>query len=389
MKRSKRLLKTHKASKGTTKIAKTKNNCSRSTGRSGTQTSETSAECKQSNEESDTESVKTGPHIHRTQRVDSINIEQQKTTDVAGSSNDDISDRYRSSPGGTTEEVFVSQGTQELKRNERQSPTMPNLFYQDNDGDTYLHIAIVQCNQSLVRFLVQAMKETKLDVYNNLRQTPLHLAVITGQENLVRELIQSGSDINALDRNGQTPLHLACQGGHVNIVKAIYECTAADRSRLNVNAKNFEGLSPLHLATICGNRDLIGMVISMGADINIKDASSGRTALHHAVESGRYHVVEYFLSRGASANVPTFSGNTPLHTAAGRQMQEMINLLSRYGADVNVANMEGDKPKVVHESEQGKRQLESSRKRAKRPKASSSAETSKKKINLGDQKVTS
>lgn len=63
-------------------------------------------------------------------------------------------------------------------------------------------------------------------------------------------------------------------------------------------------------------------------------------------------MVEYFLSRGASANVPTFSGNTPLHTAAGRQMQEMIKLLSRHGADVNVANLEGDKPKVVQGSEQ-------------------------------------
>ena len=63
-------------------------------------------------------------------------------------------------------------------------------------------------------------------------------------------------------------------------------------------------------------------------------------------------MVEYFLSRGASANVTTYSGNTPLHTAAGRHMQEMIRLLSEHGADVNMANMEGDKPRVVQGSEQ-------------------------------------
>lgn len=40
-------------------------------------------------------------------------------------------------------------------------------------------------------------------------------------------------------------------------------------------------------------------------------------------------------------------------------------------------------------SYQGKRQLEASRKRTKRPKTSSSTETSKKKINLGDQGVKS
>ena len=63
-------------------------------------------------------------------------------------------------------------------------------------------------------------------------------------------------------------------------------------------------------------------------------------------------MVEYFLSRGASANVTTYTGNTPLHTAAGRHMDEMIKLLSNHGADVNIANMEGDKPRVVHTSEQ-------------------------------------
>ena len=63
-------------------------------------------------------------------------------------------------------------------------------------------------------------------------------------------------------------------------------------------------------------------------------------------------MVEYFLSRGASANVTTYTRNTPLHTAAGRHMDEMIKLLSNHGADVNIANMEGDKPRVVHTSEQ-------------------------------------
>lgn len=63
-------------------------------------------------------------------------------------------------------------------------------------------------------------------------------------------------------------------------------------------------------------------------------------------------MVEFLLSRGASANVMTCSGNSPLHTAAGRHMLEMIRLLCDHGADVNLANMEGDKPRVVHTSQQ-------------------------------------
>ena len=70
------------------------------------------------------------------------------------------------------------------------------------------------------------------------------------------------------------------------------------------------------------------------------------------MEAGKYHVVEYLISRGADVNKVTFAGNTPLHTASGREMDEMVKLLMTHGANVNIANLEGDIPKVVRTSEQ-------------------------------------
>lgn len=236
---------------------------------------------------------------------------------------------------------------------------MPDLFGQDDDGDTFLHIAVVQGDQPLTEFFIQRMKSRGIDIYNKLRQTPLHLAVITHQMYIVKKLIEGGADVNLMDRHGQTALHLACQGGDVNCVYAIRDVTQGSRFQIRLDLKNFQGCSALHVATLNGSQQLVETLLDMGADINDQDSNSGRTPLHHAVEAGKYHVAEYLISRGADVNKVTFAGNTPLHTASGREMDQMAKLLMTHGANVNIANLEGDTPKVVRSSEQTKRHFRS------------------------------
>ncbi|XP_068731937.1 B-cell lymphoma 3 protein homolog isoform X1 [Montipora capricornis] len=246
---------------------------------------------------------------------------------------------------------------------------MPDLFAQDEDGDTFLHIAIVQEDQPLTDFFIQRMKARGVDIYNKLRQTPLHLAVITHQIHMVRKLIESGADVNLMDRHGQTALHLACQDNDVNCVYAMRDVTRINSvAEIQLELKNSKGLSALHVATLNGNKQLIATILDMGADIDEEDSNSGRTPLHHAVEADNYSVTEYLISRGADVNKVTFAGNTPLHTASGRDMENMVKLLLAHGANVNIPNLEGDIPKVVRTSEQVKRQFQSKEKDSKRRK---------------------
>ena len=75
-----------------------------------------------------------------------------------------------------------------------------------------------------------------------------------------------------------------------------------------------------------------------------KYITSGRTALHHAVEAHNPVAVRFLLTRRANVNAQTFSGNTPLHTASGRHMDAIISLLLDFNADPRLANAEGDPP---------------------------------------------
>ena len=46
------------------------------------------------------------------------------------------------------------------------------------------------------------------------------------------------------------------------------------------------GLAPVHLALCSKNSDCLRLLQQCGADMNIMDARSGRTALHHSVDIG-------------------------------------------------------------------------------------------------------
>lgn len=69
-----------------------------------------------------------------------------------------------------------------------------------------------------------------------------------------------------------------------------------------------------------------------------KDGKSGRTPLHHAVETENLEVIQELLKCGANVSAGSFSGNTPLQVASGRCMQNVRLLLESAGSNIKSAN---------------------------------------------------
>ncbi|XP_065901847.1 NF-kappa-B inhibitor epsilon-like isoform X2 [Dysidea avara] len=214
---------------------------------------------------------------------------------------------------------------------------------QDEDGDTPLHLAVIQENFKLVQYLVKLITSVymSLDIANNLRQTPLHLAVITHQPHMVSLLVQSGANVNFPDRHGSSSVHLAAQRRDLKCLQAL---AMATNPLPDFNLRNFDGLTPVHIATKEACIDVLRFLFQMGANKNALDATSGRTALHYAVELENFMLVNYLMEAGVDANATTFAGNTPLHIASGRKMKDIVAVLMAYGANPGIANYEGDLP---------------------------------------------
>lgn len=76
-----------------------------------------------------------------------------------------------------------------------------------------------------------------------------------------------------------------------------------------------------------------------------KDATAGRTAVHHAIEEKNFGMLRVLLfDYQANVNAQRWDENTPLHIAAGRGLLDMSAMLIAAGADFSIPNHENETP---------------------------------------------
>ncbi|TMW62514.1 hypothetical protein Poli38472_005132 [Pythium oligandrum] len=99
--------------------------------------------------------------------------------------------------------------------------------------------------------------------------------------------------------------------------------------------------TPLHTAVLNGELDRTKRLLATGkVEASAKDAS-GYTALHHACLLRRHDLVSILLTHGADVNVAASDGNTPLHKAAQGGDLRVVQVLVNAGTDSFTANMHG------------------------------------------------
>jgi uncharacterized protein len=93
---------------------------------------------------------------------------------------------------------------------------------------------------------------------------------------------------------------------------------------------------------------LAAVLLSNGVDINTRD-KYGVTALHWAINTGKYPLAEFLIEKGADVNAsiatkPGAEGATPLHFAAGHGQSPLVKLLLAKGANPTAKTKDGKTP---------------------------------------------
>ena len=176
--------------------------------------------------------------------------------------------------------------------------------------------------------------------------SPAHPFVRAAEEDnleLLTALI-AGMDVNLRDKqSGTTALEHAVKNGNREMVQLLLSAGA------NANAKNAGGETVLMMPGDDATSDLIWDLLNAGAGVNLKD-KSGATALMRAAVSNNLEALKALLDAGAEVNTKDKQGRTALILAASEGFVNNVRALVLAGADINAVD-EDDKDALARAAE--------------------------------------
>jgi len=98
---------------------------------------------------------------------------------------------------------------------------------------------------------------------------------------------------------------------------------ALHKSGCNLNSLDEEGFTPLHIACKYGHHDMASILLTNGAEIELKDRS-GKTPLHLA---STHQIIQLLLQHNVDVNAKAYDFSTKLHLIASDPSETSFKML--------------------------------------------------------------
>lgn len=147
--------------------------------------------------------------------------------------------------------------------------------------------------------------------------------------------------VNMVDSSGNTAMHYSVSHGNFDVVSILLDSKVCD-----VNRQNLAGYTSLMLVSLAEVRSsthasVVRRLFSLG-DVNVRARGHGQTALMLAVSHGRDDMVAMLLSAGADVNIQDDDGSTALMCAAEHGHVEIVRqFLGQPDCDSRVTDVDG------------------------------------------------
>jgi len=130
-------------------------------------------------------------------------------------------------------------------------------------------------------------------------------------------------------------MDIAISGGFENLAEKLlndFSITNNPNNYLDIN-NGYGGDCFLHKAIKSGHTKLVSKFLDLGADINIKNFTTGRTAISYVAENGDLKMID--ILKDANINLLDLSRKYPLHYAVENGRVDVVMKLIKRGANLN------------------------------------------------------
>lgn len=169
------------------------------------------------------------------------------------------------------------------------------------------------------------------------QSTPLMAAVTTGRCDMIGLLVERGADKDIANLEGNTAMGLALHLGHLDCARELL----AQGDTVNRLTTTGMERTLLNKAVARGDQDVVAFILEQGGDANLTD-SSGRSALHVAVEGEAIAPLRRLLEHGADPNGRNADGWSPFLLAARHGKTPFLEAMIERGADLGSSSPAGE-----------------------------------------------
>lgn len=165
---------------------------------------------------------------------------------------------------------------------------------------------------------------------------PFGDAILSADLPKLTSFLDAGHDPNAQDWEGKTRLYYAAHVGHREIVELLLS-RGAD---VNLPTRGHFHERPLHAAAKHGHAEVLQLLLAHGATVDVRVGHSRETALQFAARRGHPDAVRVLLAHRADPNARDNRGGTQLHLefpsrTPDAPFAQVATMLLDHGADVN------------------------------------------------------
>jgi ankyrin repeat protein len=201
----------------------------------------------------------------------------------------------------------------------------------DEKGFTALHVAAGNRQIAVARTLIGLRAKINARAFNG--QTPLHSAARNGDVAMAALLITNRAEIDARDNLGQTPLLMVLQSA--SAVALAEAGASSDGGQRRGDMK--EALARSRASVLSRNEEIVNLLLRSGADANVTDRTTRRSALHVAASLGHAPLVNALVRYRARVDALDTRGETPLAYALRQGHATVIAALRGAGGTVGQA----------------------------------------------------